>query len=150
MGAEGIILAKSLIPNLLRACAIVQWAPIELFWTAKNEMWCADLYILAKSHPHQSSRWEREAKEKGRRFHSQPKYFAWPKYLRRLVHTCSLAGFCMAQSRQSFKQNRNLSDDALVKYYIPHQNSVKTQLYVLCIRVSWRSQTLDFYGLEAK
>ena len=25
MGAEGIILAKSLIPNLLRACAIVHW-----------------------------------------------------------------------------------------------------------------------------
>ena len=26
MGAEGIILAKSLNSNLLRACAIVQWA----------------------------------------------------------------------------------------------------------------------------
>ena len=28
MGAEGIILAKSLIPNLLRACAIVHWIKI--------------------------------------------------------------------------------------------------------------------------
>ena len=29
MAAEGIILAKSLISNLLRACAIVQWANNE-------------------------------------------------------------------------------------------------------------------------